>query len=66
LEALLMPGPFQSMVLPALVPVKVVVTLVQLRLLLLPAVTVGGVLLLVIVMVAVLVQPLPASVAVTV
>ena len=60
------PGPFQSIVLPPLSPVKVQMGVMQFILLLLLADTVGAVVLLVIVTVAVLLHPVDPSVAVTV
>jgi hypothetical protein len=66
LAALLKLGPFQSMVLPGLVPVKVTLALVQVIAPLLTADTVGTVVLLVMVTAAVPVQPFTGSVAVTV
>lgn len=64
--ALLNAPPFQTIVLPALVPVKVAVVVVQLILLLLAELTVGGVVFIVATTVAVLVQPLLVLVTVTV
>jgi hypothetical protein len=58
--------PFQTIVLPALVPVNVALVVVQLILLLLTAVTVGGVVLEVTATVVVAVQPFVPFVAVTV
>ena len=66
LAALTKDPPFHNIVLPALIPVKTTLALVQVIAPLLMAVTVGTVVLLVIVTAAVLVQPLTASVAVTV
>lgn len=66
LAALLNAPPFQTMVLPALVPVNVAVVVVQLILLLLAELTVGGVVFEVMVTVDVFVQPFTKLVDVTV